>query len=261
MIHNKINQVVDFLTDRVRSAPAVALPFSHLELDRVFPDRLYAEMVAAMPMTPQFRPMSGGAKATRADGIPTRVKIDLFADQIWHLPKSQRDIWGLVGACLRSQRLQSAFVDRLAPELEYRFGQPAARIRLYPVPSLTRDVPGYSLDEHPDTSSKGITVQFYLPRDDSISNIGTVFHKILSDGRRERSVQMKFLPNTGYAFAVGRNTWHSVDRVGDEIETRDSILLTYFVDSGHQLVLNRLKRAGNFLRNSLRHVRRSNDDR
>jgi len=39
---------------------------------------------------------------------------------------------------------------------------------------------------------------------------------------------MKFAPNTGYAFAVGDDTWHSADPVGREVTTRDSILHTYF---------------------------------
>jgi hypothetical protein len=65
---------------------------------------------------------------------------------------------------------------------------------------------------------------------------------------------MKFAPNSGYAFAVGDDTWHSADRVGPEVRTRDSILHTYFVDAGLLRVLrNRGKRIGNFLRNELRH--------
>jgi hypothetical protein len=53
---------------------------------------------------------------------------------------------------------------------------------------------------------------------------------------------------------VGENTWHSADRVGPEVTTRDSILHTYFVDAGLLRVLrNRGKRIGNFLRNEFRH--------
>ena len=59
---------------------------------------------------------------------------------------------------------------------------------------------------------------------------------------------MSFAPNTGYAFAVGTDTWHSADRVGPEVKTRDSILLTYFVDAGALRILrNRGKRFGNFV--------------
>jgi hypothetical protein len=66
---------------------------------------------------------------------------------------------------------------------------------------------------------------------------------------------MKFAPNTGYAFAVAENTWHSADTVGPEVTTRDSILLTYFVDAGLLRYLrNRCKRIGNFVLNEVRQI-------
>jgi len=68
---------------------------------------------------------------------------------------------------------------------------------------------------------------------------------------------MSFSPNVGYAFAVGDNTYHSVETVGPEVRTRDSILLTYFVDDSFGQVLhNRAKRAGNFLLNEIRSLGR-----
>jgi nucleoside-diphosphate-sugar epimerase len=75
-------------------------------------------------------------------------------------------------------------------------------------------------------------------------------------GLRKAS-QMKFAPNSGYAFAVGDDTWHSADPVGGEVATRDSILLTYFVDAGLLRILrNRAKRVGNFLRSEFKHAMR-----
>jgi len=66
---------------------------------------------------------------------------------------------------------------------------------------------------------------------------------------------MKFAPNSGYAFAVGDDTWHSADPVGPEVATRDSILLTYFVDTVPLLALrNRAKRIGNLLRAEARYL-------
>ena len=77
----------------------------------------------------------------------------------------------------------------------------------------------------------------------------------LPDGSLPKATQMRFAPNTGYAFAVGDNTWHSADPVGHEVETRDSILLTYFVDAGLlRFLRNRGKRVGNFVLNEVRHL-------
>ena len=142
---------------------------------------------------------------------------------------------------------------RLAPGLSARFGADFAKVGMYPVPILTRDIPGYRITPHPDTHWKGITVQLYLPRDASTTHIGTIFHERLPDGSMPKRKQMKFAPNTGYAFAVDKETWHSADPVGPEVTTRNSILLTYFVDAGVLRYLrNRGKRVGNFLLNEFR---------
>jgi hypothetical protein len=128
---------------------------------------------------------------------------------------------------------------------------------MYPIPVLTRDIPGYRITPHTDTRWKGITVQFYLPRDNNNTHIGTIFHDHLPDGSMPKATQMKFARNSGYAFAVGDNTWHSADPVGAEVETRDSILLTYFVDAGLlRFLRNRAKRVGNLVRNEVKHLTR-----
>jgi len=144
-------------------------------------------------------------------------------------------------------------VRRLAPALRRRFGERYAQMGFFPIPILTRDIPGYLITPHTDTHWKGITVQLYLPRDRSIAHIGTIFHKKLPDGSMPKDKQMTFAPNTGYAFAVGDDTWHSADRIGPEVQTRDSILLTYFVDAGPlRFLRNRGKRIGNFVLSEVR---------
>jgi hypothetical protein len=68
-----------------------------------------------------------------------------------------------------------------------------------------------------------------------------------------KKAQMRFAPNTGYAFAVGSDTWHSADAVHVRVKSRDSILLTYFVDQGLlRNFRNRGKRLGNFVLNEIR---------
>jgi hypothetical protein len=88
--------------------------------------------------------------------------------------------------------------------------------------------------------------------------VGTVFHKRTGEKTYEKASQMTFSPNTGYAFAVGKDTYHSVDVVGPEVRTRDSILLTYFVDRTLlQMLRNRFRRIGNLVLNEFRHKGRS----
>jgi hypothetical protein len=249
-----VENLREYIAASIDAAPAFDAPFTHLVLDRVFPDDIYALMLANMPEANDYRPMHGRSKGhDLADGTHTRVKIDLFPEYIRHLPPQQRAVWDIVGRALCSRPVKEAFVRRLAPALERRFGGGYATIGMYPIPILTRDIPGYLITPHTDTRWKGITVQLYLPRDASTTHIGTIFHEKLPDGSLPKTKQMKFAPNTGYAFAVGTDTWHSADAVGPEVRTRDSILLTYFVDAGVlRFMRNRGKRFGNFVLSEVR---------
>ena len=255
---DSVANLIQFVVDSVRQAPADDAPFHHLQFRRIFPDDFYAQMVEAMPVAEDYRAMSGKSKAgsSRPDGKPTRAKIDLFPEYIRHLPPQNRAIWDATSLVLRSRELQSAFVQRLAPGLKGRFGENFAKVNMYPVPILTRDIPGYRIFKHTDSLWKGITVQFYLPADNSTPHIGTIFHEVLPNGRKPIKAQMPFSPNTGYAFAVADNTWHSANPVGNEVKTRDSILLTYFVDAGPwRFVRNRGRRLANFVLNEARKLK------
>lgn len=252
----EFERVTAFVVESVNQAHAAAAPFFHLEFHRFFPDDIYRQMIATLPVSDDYRPMSGRSKdSNRPDGAPTRVKIDLFPEYIRFLPREKRVVWDLVGRVLYSIALQAAFVRRLAPGLERRFGKDFADVGMFPVPVLTRDIAGYSIPPHTDTHWKGITVLIYLPPDDSMPHIGTVVHERAADGSLKRAGQGKFAPNTGLAFAVGDNTWHSVDPVGPEVATRDLIILQYFVDSGLlRMLRNRGKRLGNMLLNEIGHL-------
>jgi len=245
----------DFIVGSIDKATASDAPFHHIVLDHVFPDDVYAAMLANMPDARDYRPMHGRSKGhDLADGTHTRVKIDLFPEYIRHLPPQKKPVWTIVGRALCSAAVRDAFIRRLAPALERRFGARHAKTGMYPIPVLTRDIPGYLITPHTDTRWKGITVQLYLPRDHAITHVGTIFHERRADGGcGPKAKQMTFAPNTGYAFAVGTDTWHSADPVGAEVDTRDSILLTYFVDAGVlRFVRNRSKRLGNFLGSEIR---------
>jgi hypothetical protein len=251
-----VAKLIAAVVANIDAGRAVETPFFHLEFDRVFPEDVYAAMIANMPSAADYRPLPGrNGGNLREDGTSTRVKIDLFPEYTRHLPGEKRTVWDLVGRALTSAEVQAAFMRQLAPGLARRFGKDFAETGMYPIPVLTRDIPGYRITPHTDTQWKGITVQLYLPPDDANTHIGTIFHDRAPDGSLPKATQMRFARNTGYAFAVGDNTWHSADPVGDEVRTRDSILLTYFVDSGLlRFLRNRAKRVGNLVRNEVKHI-------
>lgn len=244
-------RLIDHLVRRIDAAPFFEAPFVHLTLADFFPPEIYGAILRSMPRGADYQPLPGrNGVNLKPDGSSTRVKIDLFPELVRRLQPEQREIWRAVGEALCSDAVREAFMRKLAPGLQRRFGARHAKLGLYPIPVLTRDVSGYQIPPHTDTHWKGITVQLYLPADDTDAGIGTILHGVDADGKLTHSRQMPFTPNSGYAFAVTDISWHSANKVGNEVRSRDSILLTYFVDDTPlRRVRNRAKRAGNFLLN------------
>ncbi len=251
-------RLIEHLVERIEAAPFFEAPFVHLTLADFFPFDTYSAMMRSMPRGADYQALPGrNGVNLKPDGSSTRVKIDLFPELVRRLPAGQREIWFVVGKALCSVEVRDAFMRKLAPGLARRFGARHANVGMYPIPVLTRDVSGYEIPPHTDTHWKGITVQLYLPNDDANAGIGTIFHGVEAEGKLTRARTMPFVPNSGYAFAVTDVSWHSANKVGDEVSSRDSILLTYFVDDTLlRRVRNRAKRAGNFLLNEVKAMSR-----
>lgn len=229
----------------IRDAAMGVDPFAFIEIQRIFPGATYAAMLAALPDARHYRPLWGRHNENRLpDGRCTRLKFELLGEYVMHLPPAQRALWAAVGAALRDRRIRDAFVERFAPALQRRFGASFRGVGLMPLPTLIRDFPGYTIPIHPDTPRKVLTVQFYLPADERSAHVGTVFHA-RKDGGFARARQMRFVPNSGYAFPVMPESFHSVDRLDDSVSERNSLMLTYYLDDGVlDRVRNRIKRVG-----------------
>jgi hypothetical protein len=252
----EVRALVEAVVANIEAGRAVDKPFFYLQFDQFFPADVYAEMMSAMPSAADYRAEPGHNKGNLLpDGRATRVKIDLFPEYVRNLTESKRRVWDMVGRALCASEVQAVFARRLQPGLKRRFGDGYADVGMYPTPILTRDIPGYRINPHVDSRWKGMTVQLYLPPDDNATHIGTIFHDRLADGSLTKATQMRFAPNTGYAFAVGEDSWHSADPVGPEVETRDSILLIYYLDAGLlQVMRNRGRRVGNLLMSEVKHL-------
>jgi hypothetical protein len=111
----------------------------------------------------------------------------------------------------------------------------------YSRPTILRDFSGYWIVPHPDSPAKIVTVQIYLPRDESQRSLGTTFYRrtmfdpriLLSLSHLFKPVaEIPFLPNSGYMFPVGRRSWHGRPEVPAGSGERNSILLVYYREPG-----------------------------
>jgi hypothetical protein len=244
---NRISsRVLDHLLDQLDRTPACDEPYSHFYLENVFPDDVYAQMMAEMPAPIAYKPLSA-TKHRNAEGVSTRDVLPLHGDALQNLPGKQRELWSGVATALASQSLKQAVFSKLATDLARRFDchrKDVERITSFTKPSLFRDLEGYEIAPHPDGRAKIVTMQLYLPADRSQLELGTAVYKrkftslkgIYSwHGRFEKVKQFLFQPNSGYAFAVsnslGKKSWHGREQTPAGSGVRNSLLNIFFADN------------------------------
>ena len=219
-------------------------PFDHIYMEDVLAPNTYAALLSAMP-DGRFYHHLKHRDAVREDGTSTRLRMYLYPELLWRLPSELRRVWLPVARALCSSELEAAFKNKFRSALEARFGKPAETIGMYPIPILLRDQPGYKISIHSDVPTKGITVQFYLPADETQRHVGTIFHESDTGPGAKKTTQMPFLPSSGYAFPVTQTkSWHSATETSERDGERVTMMVTYYVaDSPVTWLKYRLRRA------------------
>ncbi|HWB45914.1 MAG TPA: hypothetical protein VG900_10785, partial [Hyphomicrobiaceae bacterium] len=113
--------------------------------------------------------------------------------------------------------------EKLAPDIADRFGMSESAVREMECEyelTLYRDTQEYRIKPHPDGLNKIVTMQFYLPPDESMLDLGTSLfrrHRGFLGSSFEEAKRFQFKPNSAYAFAVSdsakRTSWHGRDRL------------------------------------------------
>ena len=239
--------VQDELVAAVQRSELRTEPFDHVYMEGVLDPETYATLLRTMPDRRFYHELRH-RDAIRADGSSTRLRLYLYPELVRRMPQAQRRVWLPIARALCSRELEAAFKAKFRGAIEERFGKPAEKISLFPVPILLRDQPGYRIGIHSDVGTKAITVQYYLPTDESQRGIGTIFHQGETGKAAERTTQMPFLPASGYAFPVSlTKSWHSAATTTDKDGERVSMMVTYYVTENlRSRFKRRLNRLGSF---------------
>ncbi len=223
--------MTEHLVDLIATMPRAGEPFAHLVLQQPWPAAHYASLLEALPADTYYRELRH-SDALLPDGRSARLQFPLLPPNIARLPAAQRAVWQAVASAVQSRAVLGAFKARFADVLAGVSGRPLERIRLRPYLTLFRDLGGYRISIHPDSPRKAITVQFYLPQDDSQLHLGTRFHRRNADGSFALAQAMRFAPNSGYAFAVTPDSYHSVEPMQPQDRPRNSLMLIVSYDRG-----------------------------
>ncbi len=223
--------VAGHLVDLIGRTRVWESPFHHQVLEEPLPASLYRAVLDALPEDRFYRPLHHH-DAVLPDGRSARLQFPLVQANIDRLPAGSRQLWHALARGLMDRRVVRAFRSAYAGPLELVAGRAADSIRLRPYATLFRDLGGYKISVHPDSPRKAVTTQFYLPRDESQVHLGTLFHRKAQDGSFPVAHAMRFLPNSGYAFAVTPHSFHSVSPMRPDDRPRDSLMVIISYDRG-----------------------------
>ena len=159
----------DHLIAKVSEAPLDRDPFCHSYLEETFPPALYPKLLANFPPPDLYSPLNL-RKWVRPDGTSTRDLFYFTPENLAKLPGEVATLWKSVLNALTDGHFKRALFAHLAPDMAERFGTTEDRVPdlecVYDL-SLVRDTEDYRIKPHPDGLNNLVTMQFYLPKDES----------------------------------------------------------------------------------------------
>src|SRR3984893_14908610 len=235
-------QVLECASNSILNAEVFRKPYPLIRFRDFFPSDFYARLLQRFPDVDRFAGLNG-------DG--TRREYALYDEGSDPGSEESRTLWGIVRRVLASQEIASALREKLDEGFRIRAKRSGETwpVPMHPRPVLYTDLNGYAIKPHPDTRRKVLTMQVYLPSDESQRELGTAIYKISPMGvfawksyGLVKDKTVPFLPNSGYAFVVIhpaysllRSSWHSRGAITVPVEkTSLSILNTYYRDPSPQ---------------------------
>ena len=236
--------VRDHLIARLRAIEPRDQPFSHLYLENVFPEEIYQRILQSPPPADYFKGLNH-KEALRGDGSSTRQVFPFNDHNLGRLDGDTQALWQGVTQGMQAEEVKQALFECLGTDLARRFGIPGQQvpaIEAYPKTGYFCDHSGYQISPHRDVARKIVTMQVYLPRDHSQETMGTSLYergfvgrlqyefRKLGLGSRDGFKEVRrfpFVPNSAYAFVVGKRSWHGRPQIDCESERRSLMQIYY----------------------------------
>lgn len=236
----ELHDLIAHATASIEAAETFSAPFPHIFFREFFPWDFYRGLLDNLP---------GDAAFEQLNNERTRFLARIYDGHVDAVDPEPDGRWRMVSAVLQSRELERAIRAKLAEGLEIRRRGDGLEmpddLGLYAKPVLYKDLDGYRIKPHPDTRKKVVTMQLYLPRDETRADMGTTLYRLSPKGIfragswfLEPAKTFPFLPNVGYAFvvlkpghSVLKTSWHGRPAIRTEPDRpRVSILNTFYAE-------------------------------
>lgn len=219
--------VLNHVLDQAAKARTVEDPFPYLVVDDVFPADYYAEMLAHFPAPGSLRPI-GQTGRVPSDAYRERNVVLFTEEEFARMDDRQQVFWRDFTRWMYSDQFLNFFVQKFAPYLEPRLQKILAKDEILKARGdalLVNDQTDYAIGPHTDAPHRLVTFLFYLPKDDSLRELGTCIYRpkdpdfVCWGGPHhpfepfDRVAAVDFLPNRLLAFPKTERSFHGLDPI------------------------------------------------
>jgi hypothetical protein len=230
---------------RIANTPVNTHPFPHIYVRDVFPEDFYRELRAHLPPAEAYRNLKAMGRVS-ADYPDTRLVFPLIPDNVQALGEPFIAFWTWVAQQFLMGDFQQQMLSHFGAFLEQRWGR-RDNLKFQDEALIVQDHSTYALEPHTDTLKKVLSFLFYLPADDSMSQLGTSIYApkdpdfVCSKGQHypfagfHLVTTMPYLPNTLFAFVKTGNSFHGVEPIAGPEVRRDLLLYDIKVQNPPEL--------------------------
>ena len=208
-----MKEAFEYVIKKIINSPIIKEPYPHILISGIFPDEFYSVLLEQIPNVSAYT-------------AKTKYGKTMTLENFDGLDEQKKKFWKEVYGFLRS--------DKFASILLKKFNVSRNGVSdLF----LHKDLDDFEVTPHRDIFSKLVTYLFYLPKDSSLSQLGT--HMLIpkkgvtiekttkhQDWKLFETVKKsEYVPNSFFAFSPHENSFHAVkiNFPEDSIKERDTI--------------------------------------
>ena len=192
--------IYEYIKNRILDAHIFEEPYPHILIENVFPVDFYKKLLDNIPHIDDFTPKPK---------YPGKETLTL--ENLEPLDDTKKDFWVTINNWLKSDDFANFLLNKFSIKK-------TGKSNFF----LHKDLSNYEVTPHTDVKSKLVTYLFYLPKDDSLREMGTIMlipknGKIQHDRTQHQRwedfdivKQVEYLPNSFLAFTPNDNSYHAV---------------------------------------------------
>lgn len=244
--------VKQFVSYQIANAPLRGYPFPHFFVHPVFPPDVYDALQANLPPTELLQPITkstvGYTDPDTGEPIAPPQKgteqyryiadVDDFSARDENAQRSE--FWHDIAGWILSDAFRDLVIAKFADGIQKRLGQ-YVRIDTRVEARFVRDFTSYAIHPHTDSPHKLISLLFYLPRDDSMKQLGTTIFRPIDPAKRcegssrhpfsefKKVATMEYRPNALFAFLKTDFSFHGVEPIVERDIERNLLLYNIYL--------------------------------